>query len=107
VALYEQFQVDIVWSGHIHSYERTWPVRAGAAVEREGTIYMVTGGAGGNLETAGPFRPFFQNNVKHGHHYCLVAVNGGTLELKAFDLDGRLFDTVMLRKPATGVKEQP
>jgi len=34
-------------------------------------------------------------------------VNGGTLELKAFDLDGRLFDTVTLRKPATGVKEQP
>ena len=21
--------VDIVWNGHIHSYERTWPLRAG------------------------------------------------------------------------------
>lgn len=97
-ALYDEFQVDIVWSGHIHSYERTWPVREGRAVEQKGTVYMITGGAGGGLETAGPFRPFFQNNVKHGHHYCMVMVNGRTMEIKAFDLEGRLFDTVTLKK---------
>ncbi|MBL8814513.1 MAG: metallophosphoesterase [Planctomyces sp.] len=96
--LYDEFHVDIVWSGHIHSYERTWPVRNGTAVESNGTVYMITGGAGGSLEQAGPFRPFFQNNVKHGHHYCMVMVNGQTLEIKAFDLEGRLFDTVTLRK---------
>ena len=96
--LYDEFHVDIVWNGHIHSYERTWPVRNGSAVEQNGTIYMITGGAGGGLETAGPFRPFFQNNVKHGHHYCMVMVNGGTLQLKAFDLDGRLFDTTTVTK---------
>ncbi|MFO0249696.1 MAG: metallophosphoesterase, partial [Planctomyces sp.] len=74
-------------------------------VEQQGTIYMITGGAGGNLETAGPFRPFFQNNVKHGHHYCMVAVNGGTMEIKAFDLEGRLFDTVTLKKSAAKVPQ--
>lgn len=105
VALYEEFQVDIVWSGHIHSYERTWPIHQGQAVEQRGTIYMITGGAGGNLETAGPFRPFFQNNVKHGHHYCMVAVNGGTMEIKAFDLEGRLFDTVTLKKSAANAPQ--
>lgn len=36
VALYEEFQVDIVWSGHIHSYERTWPIHQGQAVEQRG-----------------------------------------------------------------------
>lgn len=97
-ALHDEFGVDIVWTGHVHSYERTWPIRGGMAVEREGTIYMVTGGAGGGLETAGPFRPFFQNNVKRGHHYCMVMVNGRTLELKSFDMEGRLFDTVTIRK---------
>lgn len=100
-ALYDEYKVDIVWSGHIHSYERTWPVKNGAAVEKNGTLYMITGGAGGGLETAGPFRPFFQNNVKHGHHYCMVMVNGRTMEIKAFDLEGRLFDTLTLLKPAT------
>ena len=46
---------------------------------------------GGRLETAGPVKPFFQNNVKHGHHYCLVAVNGRTLEFKAFGDLGQVF----------------
>lgn len=96
-ALYDKHGVDIVWNGHIHSYERTWPIRDGQP-GRQGTIYMITGGGGGGLETAGPFRPNFQNNVKHGHHYCLVAINGETLEFKAFDLEGRLFDSVKIEK---------
>lgn len=96
-ALYDKYGVDIVWNGHIHSYERTWPIRDGQP-GKQGTIYMITGGGGGGLETAGPYRPSFQNNVKHGHHYCLVAVNNETLEFKAFDLEGRLFDAVKIEK---------
>lgn len=96
--LYDKYNVDIVWNGHIHSYERTWPLRAEKVAKKKGTVYMVTGGGGGGLETAGPFRPFFQNNVKRGHHYCMVAINQGTLEFKAFDLEGRLFDYMKIEK---------
>jgi len=97
--LYDKHKVDLVWSGHIHSYERTWQVRKNQVVEEgQGVQYMVTGGGGGHLETAGPFKPPFQNNVKHGHHYCMVAINGGTLELKSFDLENRLFDYLKLKK---------
>lgn len=98
VPLYEKHGVDIVWNGHIHSYERTWPIRGGAAVNQGGTVYMVTGGGGGSLETPGPFRPWFQNLVKRGHHYCLVAVNGDVLEIRSFDLEGRLFDHLVLNR---------
>lgn len=98
VQLYDTYGVDVVWNGHIHSYERTWPLKNQQVVERQGTIYMITGGAGGQLETAGPIKPWFQNNVKHGHHYCLAAINGGTLEFKAFDMEGRLFDTLTIEK---------
>lgn len=97
--LYDKYKVDIVWNGHIHSYERTWPVADGAATSFDkGTVYMVTGGGGGGLETPGPYRPFFQNNVKRGHHYCMAHVNDGVLEFKAFDLEGRLFDYMKLEK---------
>ena len=97
--LYDRHHVDIVFNGHIHSYERTWPIRSGqAAAEGEGTIYMITGGGGGGLETPGPFRPFFQNNVRRGHHYSMVHINAGTLELKSFDLEGQLFDQMKLSK---------
>ncbi|MCC6492388.1 MAG: metallophosphoesterase [Pirellulales bacterium] len=98
VTLYDRYGVDIVWNGHIHSYERTWPLKADKPAEAGGTIYMVTGGAGGRLETAGPVKPWFQNNVKHGHHYCLVSVNGRRLEFKAFDLEGRAFDFMTIDK---------
>ncbi len=99
VALIDKYKVDIVCNGHIHSYERTWPIRGNKATEpNKGTLYMVTGGAGGPLETAGPIRPFFQNTVRHGHHFCYVAVNGKTLEIKSFDLDGKLFDMLKIEK---------
>lgn len=97
-ALYEKHGVDVVWTGHIHSYERTWPVREGKAVTDGAPIYMVVGGGGGNLETPGPHRPFFQNNVRRGHHYVMAHVNGPTLEIRSFDLDERLFDTVRIEK---------
>ena len=100
--LYDKYGVDIVWNGHIHSYERTWPLKHDKVVEQDGTIYLVTGGGGGGLEVAGPIKPYFQNNVKHGHHYCLVAVNGRTLEFKAFDQEGRLFDYLKIDKRLGG-----
>ncbi len=96
--LYDKYNVDLVWNGHIHSYERTWPLNKGRVVEEKGTTYMITGGGGGGLETPGPVRPWFQNNVRRGHHWCYVAVNGGTLEIKAFDLEGRMFDVAKLKK---------
>jgi len=101
VPLYESYGVDIVWNGHIHSYERTWRVRKGKAVQNNAPFYMITGGGGGGLETPGPFRPFFQNNVRRGHHYVMVYVNDGLLELKSFALDGRLFDTIAIDKSTT------
>ncbi len=98
VPLYDKHNVDIVWNGHIHSYERTWPLKENQATDKNGTIYMITGGGGGGLETPGPFKPFFQNNVQRGHHYLLVAINGGTLELKSYDFEDRLFDTLQIDK---------
>jgi acid phosphatase type 7 len=98
VPLYEKYAVDIVWTGHIHSYERTWPLKEGQAVSSEGTIYMITGGGGGNLETPGPYRPFFQNHVHRSHHYVMVHLQGKTLELRAFNLENQLFDTVTIQK---------
>ena len=105
VPLYEKHQVDIVWSGHIHSYERTWPIREGRAVESGGTIYMITGGAGGTLESPGPYRPFFQNNVQRGHHYVMVHIHGRTLELKSYTLEDLLFDVIKIEKQPAA--EQP
>jgi predicted phosphodiesterase len=97
--LYDAYGVDVVWNGHIHSYERTWPMLAGKAVERGGPVYVVTGGGGGGLETPGPIRPWFQHTARRGHHFVIVAVNGGILDMKAYDQEGRLFDVMRIEKP--------
>ena len=98
VPLYEKHDVDIVWNGHIHSYERTWPVKDGKARQKDAPIYVIAGGGGGGLETPGPVRPYFQNHVRRGHHYVMVHINGSTLEFRAYTLDDRLFDTLRIEK---------
>jgi len=98
VPLYEKYHVDIVWNGHIHSYERTWPILQNKAVDSGAPVYMITGGGGGPLETPGPIRPFFMNTVRRGHHYAMVRINGSTLEFQAYDIDNRLFDQMVIEK---------
>jgi predicted phosphodiesterase len=95
--LYEKYGVDVVWTGHIHSYERTWPIQKGRAAD-EGPIYIVCGGGGGGLETHGPTRPEFSNRIRHGHHYCVVSIHNDVFEMAAFDIEGRQFDQLRIVK---------
>ena len=96
--LYDRYGVDIVWTGHIHTYERTWPMLKGKPTDEGGTLYMVTGGGGGGLENPGPFRTAFSNVVHRDHHYSMVHVNGKTIEVRVYDIEGRLFDTFTIQQ---------
>lgn len=96
--LYEKYNVDIVFNGHIHVYERSFPIRDSKVVEKNGVIHITSGGGGGGLEASTPSRTWFQKRFYAGHHVCYVTINGGSLELQAFDLEGRLFDQMNLQK---------
>lgn len=97
--LYDKYGVDVCFSGHIHSYERTYPMRAGAIVpDGKGTVYVVVGGGGGDLEKAAPTRATFTHTVRRGHHYGVVWADAQRLEFRAYDIDSRLFDSFELRK---------
>lgn len=98
VGLYEKYGVDIAFAGHIHSYERTWPILQMAINQKNGVRYIVSGGGGGGLEQAGPQRAWFTLHVQRGHHYCFAAVQDRTIQFKAYDLEGRLFDTFEVTK---------
>ena len=97
--LYDRHGVDLNFNGHIHCYERSWPLRGGKVVQEGGVIYVTSGGGGGGLERAGPSRSWFAQRVYTGHHITSIMINGKRLSLQAFDLEGRLFDTMELRKP--------
>ena len=98
VPLYEKYGVDIVFNGHIHAYERTFPIRDGEAVEHNGIIYMTIGGGGGGLEDFAPFNPWFGSKKASTHHLCYIEIVGGHLRLQSIDDQGRLFDTIEIRK---------
>lgn len=98
VPLYEKYGVDIVFFGHIHTYERTWPINKNKVVEGNGVIYLDLGGSGGHLEQASPTRAWFTNKVKTTHHFGSVVVNGNNLEFRAIDEHGAVFDSFVLNE---------
>lgn len=98
VPLYEKYKVDIVWYGHIHDYERTWPIRDGKVDQKRGVIYIQTGGGGAGLEDFAPTRSWFTAKVLRNWQYCLVAIHEETLRMMAYDIDGRMYDYLELKK---------
>jgi predicted phosphodiesterase len=98
VPLYEKYKVDVVFNGHIHVYERTWPIREGKVDPKEGVQYITSGGGGGRLEDFAPTPAFFKQQFRSDYHFCYVTVHQGTFNLQAFDVEGRLFDQFSINK---------
>jgi len=102
ITLLEKYAVDICFSGHVHDYERTFPIRDGrvTSYEEGGVVYVTTAGGGGHLEDFDPCNTWFGHKKARYHHLVYVAINGDHLEFQAIDQNGRLFDVFELRKSA-------
>jgi len=98
VPLYEKYGVDIAFNGHIHLYERTWPIFEMSVNQQQGVRYITSGGGGGGLEQAAPQRTWFSLHFQRAFHYCYAAISDRTIVFKAYDIDGLLFDTFELTK---------
>lgn len=97
--VFEQYGVDIVFNGHDHLYERSYPMRNGKVDLKRGIPYITTGGGG-----AEPHQFLQKKKAEYiitGRvvpHYCLVDVADGRVEMKVFDLEGHLFDSLSITK---------
>jgi 3',5'-cyclic AMP phosphodiesterase CpdA len=98
VPLYEQYGVDMVFFGHLHTYQRTLPIKNNLVDKQNGVIYVQGGGGGGNLEDFAPSRAWFSAKTYRGHHYFIVTVHGDELNFKMYDTEGRLKDYLDLKK---------
>lgn len=107
VPLYEKYGIDIVFNGHIHVYERTWPIREMKIDPKRGVRYITSGGGGGGLETPAPQRTWFSLHVNRAHHFCQVAVHDRTMVFQAYDIEGRMFDAFEFQKPASAEEGTP
>lgn len=106
VPLYEQYGIDFCLFGHVHMYERTWPIFQDAVDQENGVIYINSGGGGGGLEQFAPTRSWFSAKVKSTHHYGYFAIHDRTVAFQAIDQDGRLFDQFELKKEANDQRAQ-
>jgi len=98
IPLFEKHNLDMDFNGHIHVYERSWPLRGGKVDRTKGVVYITSGGGGATLENFAPTRSWFQAQCRVDYHYCLVSIHGNRLEFKAFDHKGQLFDSFELTK---------
>lgn len=101
----DRHHVDLVFNGHDHVYERTFPMVGGAVadpsagpdyVDAPGTLYVVTGGGGQALYPAGSSD--FTAVTESAFHFVEVDVSGRSLTASAIRLDGSVLDRFTLTK---------
>ena len=98
VPLYEKFGVDMVMFGHLHLYERSHPIRDNKVDFKAGTIHLLAGGGGGNLEGFAPTPAFFSAKTHRGHHYVLIESQNRQLTMRMVDTNGTIRDSLKLTK---------
>jgi predicted phosphodiesterase len=92
VPVYDRHAVHAVFAGHNHIYERSVPIRDGEAVgEGEGTVYVVTGGAGAPLY-GGIEEQWFGSVAEATNHYLIADVSPQSIAVTALDLSGNTID---------------
>jgi acid phosphatase type 7 len=102
VPILETYGVQVVFSGHEHSYHRSHPVRDSATTTPgDGTLYITSGGGGAGLYpvSAHPLLAVSQSR----HHYIRAEMRGVQLTLHAIGIDGIEIDNVVLR-PAPAIE---
>ncbi len=90
----EKYGVDIVFSGHEHTYERTIPMRDYYEGSK-GVTYIVCGSFGGYLGESGPNQ--WTAYVEPGQPAAtIVDIDGPSLDLRTVRTDGSLMDSMTI-----------
>jgi len=96
--IFEKYGVDIVFNSHAIVYERSHPITAGK-VSKDGVRYILVGGFGkfdSWFRTKSNGRSAKLSGVSP--NYVRIGLSPYRLELQAIDIDGKLFDTLVLEK---------
>jgi hypothetical protein len=97
--LFDRYHVDLVLTGHIHTYMRTHPMRAGEPVEstKDGTVYVTSVSIPGR-PTRGD-KPAFAAAAAGGGLLCnVISVDGDRLTFRAETVGGEVKDEFVIEK---------
>lgn len=95
VPLFEEFDVDIVFLGHEHMYDRTI---------HNGINYVTTGGAGSPLYFINYGRNPYSVYAETVYHYCRVKISGKLIKLEMVKFNGRIGNSFTIDKSFTEPK---
>jgi predicted phosphodiesterase len=93
--VFERYGVDVVFCGHEHLYERTFPIRE-FGFPGPGVVYITEGGGGAELHDFQ--KRSYSAFVVSRHGYSIGDVSGRRLVLSAHATDGSVFDSFVLEK---------
>ncbi|UCD18157.1 MAG: metallophosphoesterase [Candidatus Zixiibacteriota bacterium] len=88
VPLFEQYGVDIVFTGHDHDYERSLC---------GGIYYIVTGGGGAPLRDQARQHPCSELFIKQ-YHFCRLSMIDGRLIVRIYNINNDLIDQFELSR---------
>lgn len=93
VPILERYGVQLVFSGHEHGYQRTFPLVGGQIVADPaiGTTYVVSGGGGSPLYDA-ELDPSFQRIVVKGYNVVLITIKRNSVTVWAIGTNGETLD---------------
>ena len=97
--IFEEYDVDIVLNSHTIVYERSHPIRNDSIDYSKGVRYIVAGGAGAVPEWFHHKKAWHTAKSRAVPHFVHISVTPEHLELQAIDLEGKLFDSLVIQKP--------
>ncbi len=95
--LFDKYNVDLVFTAHLHTYSRTYPRRGNRTTEA-GTLYISTGRSGEKTWPGGMAKPFdevFHNPVDKTM-YLTLNVTPTEFKVTVKNIDGTIIDDITL-----------
>lgn len=99
VPVFDKYHVDLVFTGHVHSYARTKALKNGKS-DPLGTIYITTGRSGEKVWDKAPQNPRdeFYYNPLDMPNYLVLEASHDALKVTAFKQNGKPIDQTELKK---------
>ncbi len=101
--LFEEAKVDMVFGGHDHIYERTFPIKGAHRDDAGGIVYVVAAGGGAALYDVDP--QWWSAYAEPRNNFVVVRIHGQSLALEACDRDGMPFDQFRISKDGREIEQ--